>query len=455
MMSKSLILRFLSDRRGGVAMIVGLAVLALAAAMGLAIDSARGYTAKSKLQGAVDAAALAGAKAYTQNADDPSAEARMFFDANYAADYMGGTLTDFDASINETTENMIVQATVSLPTSFMSIFGINEIALSSEAEVTAKHTDLELAVVVDVTGSMNWLDSNGDVKIDSLKAAGLTLLSTIYDDETVLPGVYISLVPYRAAVNIGDRPSWLTGYDAAAFYPDSWRGCVLARTSPKDQNDDPPNSVSTRFAPYRWASGTAWNYWPPVTFDASGPNWFCPVNVITSLTDQRATIEAGINALDARSGGGTQTSQGLVWGWRTLSPRWKGLWHGPTPNSMPQDYDEPDLVKAVVFMTDGIADIGWELMAYGFLSQGKLGTTNEALAEAEVNTRLTTVCEAMKAEGILIFSVMFAVTDSTIETTYRNCASRPDYFFNSPTGDELETAFEQIGRRLASLRVAH
>ena len=100
-----------------------------------------------------------------------------------------------------------------------------------------------------------------------------------------------------------------------------------------------------------------------------------------------------------RSGGGTQTATGLVWGWRTISPRWKGRWHGPTPNDMPLDYDEPDLVKAVVFMTDGIADIGWELMAYGFLGEGNLGTTNEALAEAEVNTRLSTICEAIKAEA--------------------------------------------------------
>ncbi|MGI9498858.1 MAG: hypothetical protein ACR2P3_02380 [Geminicoccaceae bacterium] len=106
-------------------------------------------------------------------------------------------------------------------------------------------------------------------------------------------------------------------------------------------------------------------------------------------------------------------------------------------------------------MTDGIADIGWELMAYGFLSEGKLGTTNEALAETEINTRLSTICESMKAEGITIFSVMFAVTDPTIEAAYRNCASEPSNFFNSPTGDELNAAFEKIGKRLASLRLAH
>ncbi|MGI9509160.1 MAG: pilus assembly protein TadG-related protein, partial [Geminicoccaceae bacterium] len=154
MKSKSLVLRFLADHRGGVAMIVGLSIMALAAVMGLAIDSARGYTAKSKLQGAVDAAALAGAKAYLQNQDNASSEARMFFDVNYADDFMDGEVTDFDAAVNEDSENMVVQATVTIPTTFMQIFGINQISLDSEAEVSAAHTNLELALVVDVTGSM-------------------------------------------------------------------------------------------------------------------------------------------------------------------------------------------------------------------------------------------------------------------------------------------------------------
>lgn len=455
MMSNSLVLRFLADRRGGVAMIVGLSILAVAAVLGLAIDSARGYTAKSKLQGAVDAAALAGAKAYVQDQDSGSAEARMFFDANYADDFMDGRITTFNAHVDETSDNMVVKAVATIPTTFMQIFGIDELTVNSEAVVAAKHTNLELALVVDVTGSMNWLDGSGAIKIASLKAAGHTLLNAIYGEQTSLPGVYLSLVPYRAAVNIGaSRTGWLRDYDAADFDPDDWRGCVLSRNSPRDQNDTPPDNNGRRFYPYFWPSGTAWNWWPPVTFDASGPNWFCPVNEITSLTDQRGTIEDGIDALDARSGGGTQTSTGLVWGWRTLSPRWQGYWGGTTPVDMPLDYDEPDLVKAVVFMTDGIADMGWELTTYGFLSEGKLGTTNEAAAEAEINSRLSDICESMKDEGIKIFSVMFAVSNPSIETTYRNCASEPDYFFNSPTGDELKSAFASIGRQLASLRLA-
>jgi hypothetical protein len=205
----------------------------------------------------------------------------------------------------------------------MKVFGIDTIPLDAEAVVATAHTGLELAIVVDVTGSMNWTDSEGEVKIDSLKTAGHTLLTTLYGEAQTLPDVWISLVPYRAAVNIGKRTSWLNGYKAADFHPDSWRGCIDARSAPRDQNDDPPDSWASRFRAFLWPDGVAWNSWPPVVFDHSGPNWFCPVNEITSLTDQRSTIDDAIEALDARSGGGTQTSTGLVWAWRTISPRWQ------------------------------------------------------------------------------------------------------------------------------------
>ncbi|MGI9505831.1 MAG: pilus assembly protein TadG-related protein, partial [Geminicoccaceae bacterium] len=217
------------DCRGGVAMVLGLSILPLIAMMGLAIDGARGYTAQSKLQGATDAAALAGGKAYSAHEADHEATARMYFDANFPNDFMGGDITSFDASVDPTTELMTVQAEISLPTTFMRVWGFDSIPIAADTVVATAHTGLELALVVDVTGSMNWTDSLGDVKIESLKTAGHTLLQALYGDAEVLPDVYLSLIPYRAAVNIGQRPSWLTGYSASDFIPDTWRGCVEAR----------------------------------------------------------------------------------------------------------------------------------------------------------------------------------------------------------------------------------
>ena len=64
-------------------------------------------------------------------------------------------------------------------------------------------------------------------------------------------------------------------------------------------------------------------------------------------------MQGSIDELESWSRGGTSSNFGMVWGWRTLSPRWQGLWGGATPADMPFDRDEPLMDKAVVLMTDG------------------------------------------------------------------------------------------------------
>ena len=58
------LLLLIGDQRGGVMMIVGLAIIPLFAMIGLAIDGGRGYMLKSKLSYAIDAAGLAGGRAF-------------------------------------------------------------------------------------------------------------------------------------------------------------------------------------------------------------------------------------------------------------------------------------------------------------------------------------------------------------------------------------------------------
>ena len=48
--------------------------------------------------------------------------------------------------------------------------------------------------------------------------------------------------------------------------------------------------------------------------------------------------------------GGTTGNLGLVWGWRTLSPKWRGLWGDA---DLPLDYGTDFMDKVVVIMTDG------------------------------------------------------------------------------------------------------
>ena len=65
-----------------------------------------------------------------------------------------------------------------------------------------------------------------------------------------------------------------------------------------------------------------------------GPNLGC-ATPITPLTASKTTIKAGINAMRPWRRGGTTGNLGLAWGWRTLSPSWRGLWGNA---DLPLDY---------------------------------------------------------------------------------------------------------------------
>ena len=184
-----------------------------------------------------------------------------------------------------------------------------------------------------------------------------------------------------------------------------------------------------------------------------GPNKYCP-SVVTPLTNVRGDIEAGIDALVAR--GATHVPTGAVWGWRMLSPRWRGLWGGSMDtNSLPLDYRSDLMIKAAIIMTDGentmynTAD-----GAYGYLNQNQLGTTDSATATTQLDSKVTTICNAMKAQGIIVYTIVFDLNSSGVETMLRNCATEPDYFFNSPDAETLQQAFRAIGDSLANLRIS-
>ena len=92
--------------------------------------------------------------------------------------------------------------------------------------------------------------------------------------------------------------------------------------------------------------------------------------------------------------------------------------------------------------------------AYGRVSEGRLGTTSGGAATTEINNRMLTVCNAMKSEGIIIFAITFRLNNSTTQDLYRNCATSPAHYFDSPSNDELQDVFHEIGNELTNLRLA-
>jgi len=584
--------KFTQSQRGSVMPLVALGIFALVGATGTAIDMGRVQIVQSRLQTALDGAGLAAGASILST--DPNTQALNYFNANFPASYLGANVHDWTVTVasDNVTINLSVQATV--PTTFMKLFGTNSVTATATTQITRQTRGMELVLVMDNTGSMAQPAGGSISKIQAAQTAAASLLSILYGSNNTVPNLWVGVVPFSQAVNIGTgHASWVdnsnnfnfgpiantvaktcspyngtagvyaagptctyqvpTASTEATFGQINWAGCVESRSNgvalPQyDITDDPP-SVKL-FKPYYYASGgydnwlsyngntqsckggsggvctashtvqTTCNYpaccppgaesctnpvtnppnscgktysctqqvcdartpvIPPVcnptgsqtTYNYSlnttyldtyqGPNAYCP-QPIQPMVAEKNTVIAALNSMQPT--GETEIDLGLAWGWRLLSPRWQGLWGGEmNANSLPLAYNTPLMSKVVILMTDGDNNIAsGYYSAYGLTSSAQLGPnactgTDCTKGIGVINTRTTNgktgVCDLMKAQGIIIYTVALgALVDGTAQTMLQNCATNPSYFFLSPTTNELQGIFQQIGESLANLRIS-
>lgn len=473
--------RFCRDRRGATGVIVGFSIIPMVGMIGLGVDSARGYFIKYRLTEALDASTLAAAHKIDQA--EQKAEFDMFFAANFPelnpATQIDGPYLNYNPASRELTAT----ATATVPTTFMRIFGTKEMTVGARTVIRSESKGMELVLVMDNTGSMR-----GGGKMDTMKAAAQDLVDILYGDADELENFWVGLVPYSATVNIGPTHSdWLSATtnlnevgDTGILWSDigtSWKGCVEARWQfGNDQTDALPSAE--RFEPYVWVDSDTDNDWVlgSGSYDidesngaqnnGTGPNLGCGP-AITPLTAERSTIEDGIAEMLPWHRGGTMGNLGLVWGWRSISPNWRGQWDGIAESYLPLDYadSDPSILsqKVVVMLTDGVNQyydhvgsdsFGSDYSAYDRVDEGRLGTTNVGAAVDEVDDRMEATCTAMKDEGIILYTITFQVNNASTRDLFRRCATSPDYYFNSPDNAELRRVFRVIAAELSNLRIA-
>ncbi len=470
MTSNLYIKNILRDKRGSALPIIGLGLFAMMSSVGAAIDLGRAQLVQSRLTNALDNAGLAAAA--TSNTIDVNSEATKYFNANFPAGYMGASIGTVTVTPNA--DNSVFTLTVSgtVPTTFMKLVGKQSIAVGATSEVTRSSKGLELVLVMDNTGSMTQSAGGGVSKISAARTAANSLVNILYGDKETIPHLWIGLVPFSQAVNIGtSRASW-TSSTALNWGTTSWGGCVESRSNGTltPQYDITDTIPATRLFPKYYAPDNSNNDWKSTSYGVTtynisssrGPNLGCPSQALTPMTASRTTITNAINGMVA--GGYTHINIGLAWGWRMISPAWQNLWGGEmNTNSLPLAYNTPLMNKAIILMTDGDNTLTrTDYTAYGMYNSGQLGantcpTSACTNGETELNTRTAAVCANIKANnsGVIIYTIALG---TSIGTTAKNmlqaCASKPEYYFNSPTTADLNTAFKTIGDSLASLRIS-
>lgn len=201
------ILRFFgalrADQRGGVVSFIAISIIPMVAAVGLSVDAARGWLVKSRLSSAIDAAGLAGGRVITSPSRDD--DIRMFFNANFPANFMESTVNGPNISVDAGQTTITINATATIPTTFMRVVGISQVTV--RADTVVKRKGMELVLVVDNTGSMINKAKSTDTKtkIDAVKDAANVLVDAVYGNRETVENLWVGVVPYVAAVNIGNN----------------------------------------------------------------------------------------------------------------------------------------------------------------------------------------------------------------------------------------------------------
>jgi Flp pilus assembly protein TadG len=472
--------RFEKNTEGAVLPIVAFSLVVLILAAGSAIDAGRGQLVKAKLSSSLDAAGLAAGA--TISTADLQAEAQKYFYANYPTGYLGSTVSSVTATANDDGTIITLQATATLPTTLMSLGPTKTMNVSTVSEITRENKGLELVLVVDNSGSMNFDAGGGLTRLQAVQSATSAMLDILYGADNVAQNLWIGVVPFSQAVNIGSsRTSWVHTGSFNWGTGSSWNGCVEARASTnRDVTDDPPSTeLFTKYfapcldyntyssyinPPNSWygtgtskrncSTGSGWGYRSGISVSTYGPNQYCPQSIL-ALTSSKTNVLNKVNGLQAI--GSTHTNLGVVWAWRMLSPRWRGLWGGEMDtNNLPLDYNTTNMSKAVIILSDGDNQhVNYNYSAYGYLSQGRLGTTSSSSADNRLDDRTKTACDSMKSNNIIIYSIAFGTTISSQgKDLMEYCASKSDYYFESPDSADLAQVFSTIGDSLASLRVS-
>lgn len=491
--------RFLHDSSGGVAIMFGMMIVPMMLATGLSIEVGRVVYVQNRLSLALDAAALAGAKFFDpNNTADAMAITKKVFEANFPNGYMGVSVTPV-ITVSADNKNIVTSVEGQMPTIFGGLAGVDNLKVSAESQTTRDLIGLNLALVLDNTGSMA---SNN--KIGNLRTAAKNLLDELYGPSNTRDNTGVSIVPYVASVNIGntkgvagkpnsDRRTWLAQdpdvvFSVAQTGDVRWQGCVKAYLDPApnlvqgEEKDDPP-AAARKWDIYFAESTLGFfpkgdNEWQvvggimtpkksggnPDPVPSVGPNRSCGLPIYPLINDKQK-LKDFIDTMQPVPGGGTMGNLGMAWGWRTISSRWKGFWDFLDP----ADDNTPSTLKAIVFMTDGInewydqsgyAPVG-DPSAYETrpinprYSSGTVnGAVNQANAVKEINKSIARICAKIKAKGIEIYTVVLQVNDKDTQELYKECATQtPGHYFDVKNVSDLSKIFGEIGKSLNRVRI--
>ncbi|XYK78763.1 MAG: TadE/TadG family type IV pilus assembly protein [Labrenzia sp.] len=466
-----LVARFRRSQNGAILPIFGLMVIMLVVVGGAAIDVSRVTNAREKLSYAIDAAALSLAVDLSgkimRDSEIRAALVKSFKANLEESEWRETAIENIDFVIDSNLGTITVSSSAHLANYFIDMggygidqFGPESFNFGTSATVNYSRFELELAMVLDVTGSMNR-------HMNSLRKAATSVVNILIPDK-VTPSsskVRISLIPYSQGVNLGHLASKVTENQSDSY------NCVNERRawSFTDQPYNAAGNIADQFKGtpdiiYNWNRG---KYERKTNWSWQNYRYNCPKNEIVPLTSDKNTLSRAIGFLTDE--GGTAGHTGFMWGWYTLAPNYNNIWPIESAAGAYQTGGRDDKIKkAAILMTDGAMNMYFEntklegnacaqlfgnaACRNGPVWENRLYNKSSSNWEDQPYVRARRYCDEMKSKEIELFTVYFQTNYSQLaQRLMEYCADSIGHFYFANNQQELELAFERIAKQIQAI----
>ena len=460
--------KFLRNARGNVSILVAATLPILVAVAGGVLDYTVAISNKAKLQSMVDSATLYATKLLKEDPDisedEITTKAEQYLQSLYNANGDSGfALASVNVEKAPDGNAVTVSATGRYTTSFLKLISIDHMDFPVRSAATFNYPPLEVALVLDNTGSMNF-DENGNWcysysddcnRMGKLKEAARNFITQLEANSDGDPdSVKVGIVPYSHYVRIDnsfvDAP-WLNTEYAKSWVCTSWwwRWCLNW-----EYQTDWDGFVGFRPNYLYETDGSYSSEGVPAVNDDS-PIWLpnlARVMPLTPLTDDGK--QALLDRIDEMyPEGGTFIPGGLEWGARILSP-FDPFSEGATYD----DTKERKLRKVIVLMTDGI-----NTCSQDGSDQGYVRCNSGNIVDMDGLNSMERICNKLKetnpdtgmryAEIITVgfdLSFLDPASRDLVEEKLQGCATLGYY---SAESSNIADVFGRIGAKLAKLHL--
>ena len=360
---------FRKDESGSLLIFSLFVFVAMLCVAGLAVDFMRVETQRVRLQSTLDRAVLAGAS--LEQTLDSETVVRDYFERAGLSEF----LDSVDVIPGTYSKTVEAHASASVRPYFLQMLGLGDIQTNAAGIALEGFSDIEVSLVVDVSGSMGWTSSiSGNVKLDDLKRAAKEFLyriqcnpdsANLYVDPCTITAntVSVNLVPYQEQVLVGE--DLLQHFNPTNEHTNA--SCVDFVDADYTSRSISLTDVTQRagyFDGYSyWYDYQYGSYWP--TSYRARDNYRSCKNYsqleIQPMEESWTTLDGWVQALTAQ--GGTSIEMGMKWGTALIDPAFQPavelMTLGSSPRiidefkTRPSNYGNPSVKKFIVLMTDG------------------------------------------------------------------------------------------------------